>query len=190
MNRKALSTANVTTIGKSEIKIGKYCYLESENALFYIEQITHAYSVGDKYTTSLTLSYRRNPVLKLTTNNSGFLASTTTDNDEFNHQVVKTFLDAIDYTESNSWYKISPSACFKTLNSIKKNMKNLGYQESFVNSMYNTNNLQDFYFNGYIWEPTIETDFSKMTSTNIIKTEKLKKIEMNIKKITGMVEQA
>ena len=60
-NRKNIIKASATIAGNEYMQPGEVIFLEDRGLLFYIETVLHEFSVGSKFTTSLTLTYGHAP---------------------------------------------------------------------------------------------------------------------------------
>lgn len=159
MNRKASSNAVVRLVGNANLKVGSYCYLESENSLYYIEKISHSLSIGGSYDTQIELSYKREPVLRIDEDTAPWVLSRSekSDNKTLNFIKIKDKLNA--ENGFNNIFNNSERKRYLIIQ-IKKKMLDLGYTEKEIESVYTVDSLKFLYFNGFIWEHTIETDFS------------------------------
>jgi len=54
-NNQKLKTASVTIMGRPDIRLGVACYLLPRDTVYYITSISHNFTVGQQYTTTLTL---------------------------------------------------------------------------------------------------------------------------------------
>jgi hypothetical protein len=59
--RRNLITADVTIAGNEFMQPGEVVYIEDRDLLFYIESVSHSYTWGSAFTTSLKLTYGHNP---------------------------------------------------------------------------------------------------------------------------------
>jgi hypothetical protein len=59
--RKNIFKASLTIRGNEFIQPGEVYYIESEDLLFYCESVSHQFSYGSTFTTSLTLTYGHKP---------------------------------------------------------------------------------------------------------------------------------
>jgi hypothetical protein len=59
--RKNILKGSVTRIGNEFTQAGEVYYLEDDNLLFYAESVTHSFTYGQQYTTSLNLTYGHSP---------------------------------------------------------------------------------------------------------------------------------
>jgi len=60
-NRKNILRAQVTMSGNEYMQPGEVVFLEPTNLLFYVESVSHDFSFGREFTTSLELSYGHSP---------------------------------------------------------------------------------------------------------------------------------
>jgi len=54
-NNQELRNASITVLGRPDIRLGVACYLKPRDTVYYIKSISHDFSVGGEYTTTLTL---------------------------------------------------------------------------------------------------------------------------------------
>ncbi|KKN72140.1 hypothetical protein LCGC14_0413520, partial [marine sediment metagenome] len=59
--RKQILTATCTVIGNEFIQAGEVYYIESYDLLFYANSVSHSFTYNGTYTTTLTLTFGRNP---------------------------------------------------------------------------------------------------------------------------------
>lgn len=59
--RKEVLQAEVTIVGNEYQQPGEVVYLENRDLLFYVESISHSFTYGKTFTTSLSLKYGHNP---------------------------------------------------------------------------------------------------------------------------------
>jgi hypothetical protein len=59
--RKEIFQANATVVGNEAIQPGEVYYIEDRDLLFYSESVSHSFTYGGQFTTSLTLKYGHNP---------------------------------------------------------------------------------------------------------------------------------
>ena len=59
--RKKIIGGTLTIIGNEYMQPGEVIYLEQKGMLFYVESVSHKVSMGDSFTTDLTLSYGHYP---------------------------------------------------------------------------------------------------------------------------------
>lgn len=177
MNKKSASNANLRLVGNASIKAGFYCYIEEKNSLFYIEKVNHSYSVGGNYDTELELSYRREPILKVDNDAVPELlkANEKTNDNTINFEKIKQKLNS-DFNDS---LPFNSKIRRDLLTKVKKASFDMGYEDSEISSCYTEENLESHYFNGFIWEHTIETDFSKYTNYIFNENTILKNIEID-----------
>jgi hypothetical protein len=61
---KRVNSAEATVIGDSRYQLNQYVYLENVNKLYYVESISHSYTAGKSYRTTLGLSLGRKPLFE------------------------------------------------------------------------------------------------------------------------------
>lgn len=54
-NNQKLRSASVTILGRPDLRLGVACYLKPRDTVYYIEAISHNFSIASQYTTTLTL---------------------------------------------------------------------------------------------------------------------------------------
>ena len=54
-NNQELNSAQVTVLGRPDIRLGVACYLKPRDTVYYIKGISHDFNVGESFTTTLTL---------------------------------------------------------------------------------------------------------------------------------------
>jgi hypothetical protein len=54
-------TGQITVRGDSKYQVGDTVFIEDENIYYYVTQVSHNFSYGSSYTTTLTLTYGRRP---------------------------------------------------------------------------------------------------------------------------------
>ena len=59
--RKDIFKGQATSIGNEYIQAGEVYYVEDRDLLFYAETVTHSFTYGQQYTTSLSLTFGHNP---------------------------------------------------------------------------------------------------------------------------------
>lgn len=64
-NANVLQTATMTIVGRPEIRPGYPIYLPHKDMYYYVKSVSHSFSFGDSFTTSLTLSAGRKRVYSL-----------------------------------------------------------------------------------------------------------------------------
>ncbi len=89
-NNQKLKTATITILGRPDIRLGVACYLLPRDTVYYISSISHNFTAGAQYTTTLTLIGARKIVCgyqvdsKIQTlirsNVNGLIVRSTTDN--------------------------------------------------------------------------------------------------------------
>jgi hypothetical protein len=60
-NRKNIITANVTLVGNEYMQPGEVVFLEDRGLLFYVKSVSHSFSFGSAFTTTLELEYGHTP---------------------------------------------------------------------------------------------------------------------------------
>lgn len=113
-NNQELRNASITVMGRPDIRLGVACYLKPRDTVYYIKAISHDFSVGAEYTTTLTLVGARkiiagylakskvNTLAKATID--GILIRSTTNNDEENtisHYILANSLSPSIYATTN-----------------------------------------------------------------------------------------
>lgn len=142
INSRAFSDGSIEILADPNIKVGNYIHLPETGALFYIADIRHEYSVGQKYRMTLDLTYRRRPIYDIAAK-----AST-------NKALAKRELD-LNFSGSLASGP-GPAVYY---NDIINSLVELGYDKDEAKSIYKLSNLQEFYYYGYIWEPAVNIDF-------------------------------
>lgn len=61
MQRKNILQGSITIAGNEYMQPGEVVYIESQDLLFYVEDVSHSFSFGGSYNTTLSLKYGRNP---------------------------------------------------------------------------------------------------------------------------------
>jgi hypothetical protein len=61
MEREKIFTASATVVGNEYIQPGEVYYIEDRDLLFYTESISHSFTYGSEFRTTLTLTYGHNP---------------------------------------------------------------------------------------------------------------------------------
>lgn len=176
MNKKAASSATVRLVGNANLRAGYFCYLEEKNALFYIEKVSHSYNVGGNYDTEIELSYRREPVLRIdSVSVPGLLKANEISSDRtINFLKIR---DKLDKDFDAAFAEVGLKSIL--LSKIKKSLKDMGYVDSEIDAVYTIDSLKYLYFNGFIWEHTIETDFSKFSNYVFELNNEMNKIKNN-----------
>lgn len=59
--RKKIFTANINIVGNEFIQPGEVYYIEDRDILFYSDTVSHSYSYGSDFDTSINLTFGRNP---------------------------------------------------------------------------------------------------------------------------------
>ena len=59
--RKEIFSGDMTIAGNEFIQPGEVYYIENKDMLFYTDQVSHSFSEGGNFTTSMTLKYGHNP---------------------------------------------------------------------------------------------------------------------------------
>lgn len=184
INKKAASNANIRLVGNANIKAGYYCFIEDKNALFYIERVVHNYGVGGSYETEIELSYRREPILRVDNENCPNILSSVekTKDSTINFMKIK---EKLDKEGEMTFDNVLGNSLEELLKKTKDSLKNLGYIESEIKNVYTTESLKYHYFNGFIWEHTIETDFSQFAKYIFDTNTYIKQIEQDVSNIVS-----
>jgi hypothetical protein len=59
--RRKIISGTLTIIGNEYMQQGEVIYIESRDLLFYVENVSHNFTYGSNFTTTLTLTYGHNP---------------------------------------------------------------------------------------------------------------------------------
>ena len=59
--RKEIFKGQMTCVGNEFIQCGEVYYIEDRDLLFYADSVTHSFTYGSQYTTSMSLTYGHNP---------------------------------------------------------------------------------------------------------------------------------
>lgn len=59
--RRNILNANLTISGNEYMQPGEVIYIEEEDKLFYVESVSHSFTYGGNFTTTMTLTYGHNP---------------------------------------------------------------------------------------------------------------------------------
>lgn len=59
--RRKIISGSVTITGNEYMQIGEVVYIEDRDLLFYVENVSHNFTYGSNFTTTLTLTYGHNP---------------------------------------------------------------------------------------------------------------------------------
>ena len=59
--RRKLISGDVTIVGNEYMQPGEVVYIEDRDLLFYVESVSHSFSYGSNFTTSLSLTFGHNP---------------------------------------------------------------------------------------------------------------------------------
>jgi len=154
INSKAFADATLELSADPRIKIGNYAYLPETGSVFYISEMQQNYTVGDTYRQNANFIYRRRPLHDIASQLAETLVFSSVLSDEKKRSFAVKMLDT-DFTTNT--VGILGLAYSKVLAA----MEEMGYEKEEVTNFYpSQSSLKDFYFDGYIWEPTVAINFS------------------------------
>lgn len=136
--------AQITYTGDSRLHAGNPCYVKHKNTIYYITSITHNFTAGQSYTTTLTLKYGRHPVAIVDTPPnitdpvlSAFISNKTVDNYLTDLREQDGPLDLIVGESLSTTFSPTAPLTKSTMGSIV----------DFID-----NNREHLTFQGYLWE--------------------------------------
>lgn len=146
LNGKA-NTATISYVGDARLKAGNPCWIKSRNEIYYIESVTHEFTAGQSYTTTLNLTYGRRPFCVASPSSN--LSEGITDADTLTIINKNIFPEAIARLVSAS---NAENALVKAVNS------------GTTYSDYIVKNADDLRFNNCIWPPIFTLEYSELKS--------------------------
>lgn len=147
------STATIAYSGDPRLQIGNPCYIPHRNSIYYITSITHTFTVGESYTTTLELKYGRRPIAA-TSASTAIGADTTT----MNILTHRQFSDAISDLDKQdaATDTLMGTAILKGADSQTKPL-------AAKLSQYIVKNKPNLTFQGYLWEIVYPLDYESLT---------------------------
>lgn len=84
-------TGSVEYVGDARLRSGNPCYIPFKNRIYYIESLTHSFTAGSTFTTSLSLSYGRDPIAIATEEKAQQLAETMSSNFSLANDILNRY---------------------------------------------------------------------------------------------------
>ena len=159
-----MRTARITYSGDSQIRVGRVCYVENKNTLYYITGIDHSYTPGQGYTMQFALEYGRRPIAVQDGKFAAGKLSTVQDKGtigllRYNQltQVLANLarIDApLSFVGNNS-----------TLNRNLPGTPSTSGNEIFMMSEYIRANTEELTFQSFVWEPLYLLNLTSLTKS-------------------------
>lgn len=102
MNNAEYHSATLNLVGNGALHAGNPIFVSHDFSVWYIREVTHSFSVGSDFTTSLSLSYRRRPLCYMRSENDFTNVDATLNKMVANKYMSKTYADSIINNEHKS----------------------------------------------------------------------------------------